>query len=85
MLRKRCLSPIYGSIHFPFALSAAHSAVYRRDERKTLTTNGLNQRFPNSKFYNKEGSPRGLLFCFSVVNQGLLIYQVQSILNREGV
>ena len=29
-----------GSIHFPFVLSAAHGAVYRRSERKTLTTNG---------------------------------------------
>jgi len=25
---------------FPFALSAARSAVYRRGKRKTLTTNG---------------------------------------------
>lgn len=30
----------YGSIHFPFVLSAARCAVYRRNERETLTTNG---------------------------------------------
>jgi len=29
-----------GSIHLPFALSAAQGAEYRRDERQTLTTNG---------------------------------------------
>ncbi len=30
-----------GSIRFPFVLSAALGAVYRRNERKTLTTNGI--------------------------------------------
>ena len=36
----------YGSIHFPFALSAARSTVYRRVERKTLTANGTYAEFP---------------------------------------
>lgn len=33
-------SPSGGSIHFPFVLSAARSAVYRSNERETLTANG---------------------------------------------
>jgi hypothetical protein len=37
-----------GSIHFPFAPSAARRAVYRGDEWKTLTTNGFNLRFPRA-------------------------------------
>ncbi len=49
LLRKRRLSPNYGSIHFSFVLSAAPSAVYRRSERKILTTNGLNRRFPKDE------------------------------------
>ncbi len=34
-------SPPSGSIHSPFVLSAAQSAVYRKNERETLTANGF--------------------------------------------
>lgn len=35
-LREAPNSPNYGSIHFPFVLSAVRSAVYRRSEREIL-------------------------------------------------
>jgi hypothetical protein len=45
---KECrISLKYASIHFPFVLSVARSAVYRRSERETLSTNGLIRYFPN--------------------------------------
>ena len=50
VIKETLIKSKYGSIHFPFVLSAAFSAAYRRNERKTLTTNGLNQRFLKAKF-----------------------------------